>query len=110
MFFGFRIECKILLESFHQRILFRQTRFQRIENLQKLLLSSNLFDYFIEIISQLGSQYFTRLELDYLEEIKLIDIGVLAILFTLPVGNTSSTEQIDRLCSIEIFHDNEQQQ
>ncbi|CAF4976913.1 unnamed protein product, partial [Rotaria sp. Silwood1] len=37
-----------------------------------------------EMISDLGIEYFTHIELDYLEEIKLIDIGVLAILLTLP--------------------------
>ena len=79
-----RIECKILLNSFHQRILNRQERFKRIQNLQKLLLSSSIFDQFIDTISDLGIEYFTRIELDYLEETKLIDIGVLALLLTLP--------------------------
>ncbi len=84
---SFRIECKTLLDSFHQRIIYRQKRFERIENLQKLLLSSLLFDQFIELIPDLGSEYFTRTELDYLEETKLIDIGVLALLLTLPSYN-----------------------
>lgn len=83
----FRVECKILLESFRQRINYRQKRFKRIENLQKLLLSSTLIDRFIEMISDLGRGYFTSTELDYLEDIKLIDIGVLAILLTLPLSN-----------------------
>ena len=77
----FRIKCKTLLDSFHQRIIYRQKRFERIEHLQKLLLSSQLFDQFIDIIPDIGFEYFTRLELDHLEETKLIDIGVL--------GNTS---------------------
>ena len=49
-----------------------------------MLLSTKLFDYFIEILSDLGRAYFSREELDRLEEIKLIDIGVLAHLCTLP--------------------------
>ena len=56
---------------------------KRIENLQQLLLSSLLIDQFIEMISTLGVAYFTTTELDYLEEIRLIDIGVLALLLTL---------------------------
>jgi hypothetical protein len=87
MRYSFRIECKTLLESFRQRISYRQKRFERVENLQKLLLSSILFDRFIEIIPDLGVEYFTRTELDYLEETKLIDIGVLALLLTLPSYN-----------------------
>ncbi|CAF3359788.1 unnamed protein product [Rotaria sp. Silwood1] len=35
------------------------------------------------MISDLGIEYFTHIELDYLEEIELIDISVLAILLTL---------------------------
>ena len=46
-----------------------------------------LFDRFIEIIPDLGDEYFTRTELDHLEETKLIDIGVLALLLTLPAYN-----------------------
>ena len=46
-----------------------------------------MFDQFIEHIPTLGLEYFTRLELDYLEETKLIDIGVLALLLTLPPYN-----------------------
>jgi hypothetical protein len=72
--------------------LYRQTRFERIQNLQKLLLSS-LFDQFIESISDLGAEYFTHIELDYLEETKLIDIGVLALLLTLPSYNPSHKHQ-----------------
>lgn len=82
--FSYRIECKTLLDSFHQRILSRQKRFERIINLQKLLLSPTLFDQFLGLIPDLGEEYFTHLELDYLEETKLIDIGVLALLLTLP--------------------------
>ena len=48
---------------------------------------SLLFNQFIEIISDLGREYFTRIELDYLEETKLIDIGILALLLTLPSYN-----------------------
>ncbi|UJR31391.1 hypothetical protein I4U23_018885 [Adineta vaga] len=81
------IECQSLLDSFRQRINERQKCFERVQNLQKLLLSSTLFDQFIDIIPQLGEEYFTRIELDHLEEIKLIDIGVLALLLTLPSYN-----------------------
>ncbi|CAF3346668.1 unnamed protein product [Rotaria sp. Silwood2] len=81
------IECKTLLDSFHQRINYRQNRFKRVENLQKLLLSSILIEKFLEMISDLGVEYFTHIELDCLEEIKLIDIGVLAVLLTLPSYN-----------------------
>ncbi|CAF3697743.1 unnamed protein product [Rotaria sp. Silwood1] len=40
------------------------------------------------MISDLGIEYFTHIELDYLEEIELIDISVLAILLTLPSYNS----------------------
>ncbi|CAF1564613.1 unnamed protein product, partial [Rotaria sp. Silwood1] len=49
------IECKTLLDSFHQRINYRQKRFKRIENLQKLLLSSISTEKFLEMISDLVS-------------------------------------------------------
>ncbi|CAF1261150.1 unnamed protein product [Adineta steineri] len=94
------IECKILLESFHQRINYRQKRFKRVENLQKLLLESLLFNEFIEMIANLGVEYFTRTELDYLEEIKLIDIGILALLLTLPSYNSLIHQH-----KYEWFHD-----
>jgi hypothetical protein len=57
--------------------------------LQKLLLSPALFDQFIGLIPDLGEEYFTQVELDYLEETKLIDIGVLALLLTLPTYEPS---------------------
>ncbi|CAF4553692.1 unnamed protein product [Rotaria socialis] len=82
------IECKTLVDSFRQRINYRQKRFKRIENLQKFLLSSMLIEQFIEMLSILGVEYFTPIELDYLEDIKLIDIGILAILLTLPSYNS----------------------
>ncbi|CAF1561008.1 unnamed protein product [Adineta steineri] len=94
------IECKILLESFHQRINYRQKRFKRVKNLQKLLLESLLFNQFIEMIASLGIEYFTRTELDYLEEIKLIDIGILALLLTLPSYNSLIHQH-----KYEWFHD-----
>ncbi|CAF3346680.1 unnamed protein product [Rotaria sp. Silwood2] len=81
------IECKILLDSFHQHINYRKRRFKSIEHLQKLLLSLILIEKFLEMISNLSIEYFTHIELDYLEKIKLIDIGVFAILLTLPSCN-----------------------
>ncbi|CAF0923040.1 unnamed protein product [Adineta ricciae] len=81
------IECRTLHDSFRQRIHFRQKRFERVQNLQKLLLSSALFDQFIELIPILGEEYFARNELDRLEDMKLIDLGVLALLLTLPSYN-----------------------
>ena len=51
-----------------------------------------LIDQFIEMISKLGIEYFTSIELDYLEEIQLIDIGILALLLTLPSFNPSKQQ------------------
>lgn len=39
------------------------------------------------MIPTLGEEYFTRSELDHLEDMKLIDLGVLALLLTLPPYN-----------------------
>ncbi|CAF1625727.1 unnamed protein product [Rotaria magnacalcarata] len=89
------IECKTLLDSFRRRINYRQKRFKRIENLQKFLLSSMLIEQFIEMLSNLGVEYFRPIELDYLEDIKLIDIGVLAILLTLPSYNSRFHNKLD---------------
>ncbi|CAF2907674.1 unnamed protein product [Rotaria sp. Silwood2] len=47
---------------------------------QKLLISSILIEKFQEMISDIGTEYFTHIELDYLEEIKLIDIDVFVLL------------------------------
>ncbi|CAF0920812.1 unnamed protein product [Adineta ricciae] len=82
------IECRTLHDSFRQRIHFRQKRFERVQNLQKLLLSPALFDQFIELIPISGEEYFARIELDRLEDMKLIDLGVLALLLTLHPYNS----------------------
>ncbi|CAF4590773.1 unnamed protein product, partial [Rotaria sp. Silwood2] len=47
---------------------------------QKLLISSILIEKFQEMISDIGTEYFTHIELDYLEEMKLIDIDVFVLL------------------------------
>ena len=87
------------MDSFRQRINYRQKRFKRIENLQKFLLSSMLIEQFIAMLSNLGVEYFTPIELDYLEDIKLIDIGILAILLTLPSYNSRFHNKLDQQTS-----------
>ncbi|CAF1400158.1 unnamed protein product, partial [Didymodactylos carnosus] len=78
------VECKQLLYLFRTRITERQERLGKIQRLQKLLLTSSLFDEFLKEIADIGIEYFTEEELNCLEEAKIIDIGTLAMLLSLP--------------------------
>ena len=80
----FSIDYEQLLKSFRQRIADRQARFERVQHLQQLLLSTELFNYFIEKLAEVGIEYFARFELDQLEEMRLIDLGIFAQLLALP--------------------------
>lgn len=80
----FSIDYEQLLKSFCQRIAYRQARYERVQHLQQLLLSTELFNYFIEKLAEVGIEYFARIELEQLEHMRLIDVGILAQLLALP--------------------------